>query len=128
MKILHLSPCQGAFGGIEAFVLAVADELQAQGATIQILFKKVKGFQMRDSLVQAVRQRSYPIEFVRRGDLRTMARSVQQADIVHGHNPLLEAVGLARWFDKPCVLTVYNWCRRNFHPRPLGWKLRRHQL
>ena len=40
MNILHLSPCQGAFGGIEAFVLAVADQLHKEGSKVEILFKR----------------------------------------------------------------------------------------
>ena len=47
MKILHLSPCQGAFGGIEAFVLAVGDELDSTGVQVRVIFKKVQGFQLR---------------------------------------------------------------------------------
>ena len=123
MNILHISPCQGAFGGIEAFVLAVADEMHACGEPIKVLFKKVKGFQLRDSLTQAVNERAYPIHFISRGDLRSISKGVQWADVVHGHNPLMEAIWLCRWFKKPCVLTVYNWCRRNFHPRPILWRL-----
>ena len=123
MNILHLSPCQGAFGGIEAFILAVSDELHTAGASVRVLFKRVRGFQLRDSLEQEVHDRPYTIRFVDRGDLKTIAREVQWASIVHGHNPLLEAVSLSKWFNKPCVLTVYNWCRRNWHPRPLLWRL-----
>lgn len=123
MNILHISPCQGAFGGIEAFVLAVADKLDSAGNNVHVLFKKVRGFQLKESLEQAVSSRTYPIQFIQRGDLSTLARNVQDADIIHGHNPLVEAVGLARWFNKPCVLTVYNWCRKNLQPRPLLWRL-----
>ena len=110
MNILHLSPCQGAFGGIEAFVLAVADQLHREGNKVEVLFKKVVGFKLQESLQQALSGREYSISFLKRGDIRTIARKIQRADIIHGHNPLLEAVSLARWFKKPCVLTVYNWC------------------
>ena len=123
MNILHLSPCQGAFGGIEAFVLAVADQLHREGNKVEVLFKKVVGFKLQESLQQALSGREYSISFLKRGDIRTIARKIQRADIIHGHNPLLEAVSLARWFKKPCVLTVYNWCRRNIHPRPLLWRM-----
>ena len=74
------------------------------------------GFKLQESLQQALSEREYSISFLRRGDIRTIARKIQQADIIHGHNPLLEAVSLARWFKKPCVLTVYNWCRATFIP------------
>lgn len=123
MRVLHISPCQGAFGGIEAFVLAVADELHASGEHVRVIFKQVSGFQRRESLYQAISKRKYPISFVPRGKLAPMARAIQWADVVHGHNPLLEAVLGSLWFRKPCVLTVYNWCRKNFHPRPLLWRM-----
>jgi len=123
LNILYISPCQGAFGGIEAFVLAVADELYSCGASVQVLFKKVKGFQLKDSLQQAIQIRRYPIRFIARGDFATIFRSVKWADVVHGHNPLLEVVVSALWLRKPCVLTVYNWCRKNLHPRPVLWRV-----
>ncbi len=122
MNILHLSPCQGAFGGIEAFVLAVGDELHATGGQVRVVFKKVKGFQLQPSLEQAIKDRPYSIRFIDRLDLRPLGKDIQWANIVHGHNPLIEAVFMAKWFRKPCVLTVYNWCRRNWHPRPWLWR------
>ena len=39
MNILHISPCQGSFGGIEAFVLALSDEL-SKGVTDQKFYSK----------------------------------------------------------------------------------------
>ena len=73
--------------------------------------------------MQAIAERAYPIHFISRGDIISIARGVQWADIVHGHNPLIEVVWSSHWFKKPCVLTVYNWCRRNFHLRPILWRL-----
>ena len=63
MNILHLSPCQGAFGGIEAFVLAVADQLHREGNKVEVLFKKVVGFKLQESLQQALSGREYSISF-----------------------------------------------------------------
>ena len=123
LNILHISPCQGSFGGIEAFVLALSDELSKRGNRPKVLFKMVDGFDLKDNLREATLKRPYPIHFTKRGDLRVIAQHVSQTDIIHGHNPLIEAVGLSFWFNKPCVLTVYNWCRRNIHPRPLLWRL-----
>ena len=76
MNILHLSPCQGACGGIEAFVLAVADQLHKEGSRVEVLFKKVVGFKLQESLKQALSGREYSISFLRRGDIRTIARKI----------------------------------------------------
>jgi len=44
-KLLLVSPCQGTYGGIEAFVLALADAMRREkDFSIKICFKKVKGF------------------------------------------------------------------------------------
>jgi glycosyltransferase involved in cell wall biosynthesis len=123
LNILHISPSQGAFGGIEAFVLALADELHRSGENIRVIFKKVDGYSEKNSLVLAVQEKKYQVEFIGRRDIASIAQAIQWAHIVHGHNPLLEAVFGSIWFRKPCVLTVYNWCRKNFHPRPLLWRL-----
>ena len=53
MNVLHISPCQGSFGGIEAFVLALADELSNKGNTTRVLFKMVDGFELKENLRKA---------------------------------------------------------------------------
>src|SRR2546428_12626187 len=50
-KVLLVSPCQGTYGGIEAFVLAVADAVRGEpGFILRVCFKKGKGFALNPSL------------------------------------------------------------------------------
>lgn len=123
MNILYISPCQGAFGGIEAFVLALADHMYLRGENVRVVFKKVKGFQLKHSLQHATKSKCYPVFIQERFDLRSMFKSIQWADFVHCHNPLFEVLLGSACYNKPCVLTVYNWCRRNLHPRIVLWRL-----
>ena len=72
---------------IEAFVLALSDELSKRGNRPKVLFKMVDGFDLKDNLREATLKRPYPIHFTKRGDLRVIAQHVSQTDIIHGHNP-----------------------------------------
>jgi len=70
IKLLLVSPCFGTYGGIEAFVLAVADAVrQEPDFVVRLCFKKVKGFALHPGLAAMLRQES--VLFVDRagGDL-----------------------------------------------------------
>ncbi len=48
-------------------------------------------------------------------------KAIQDCDLVHLHNPMIEGAWYAKKFSKPCVMTIYNWRRRGIHPRLLAW-------
>ena len=35
---------------------------------------------------------------------------------------MVEGVWHAKKFNKPCVMTIYNWRRKGIHPRLLAWR------
>jgi glycosyltransferase involved in cell wall biosynthesis len=47
--------------------------------------------------------------------------AIQDCDLVHLHNPMVEGIWYSKKFSKPCVMTIYNWRRRGIHPRLWAW-------
>ncbi|MBL63056.1 MAG: hypothetical protein CMI30_06550 [Opitutae bacterium] len=117
MKVFITAPCLGAFGGIEAFCLRLARHLrEEEGFKVKLAFREVKGFQLKNSLRDAIEASPCETHFLK-GRWKELAPLIKWSDLVHGHNPSISPVALAKRYRKPCVLTVYNWRRR-------GWSLR----
>ena len=120
-KVLLVSPCQGTYGGIEAFVLAVADAVRREPDFIlRICFKKVKGFALNPSLAAMLRHES--VMFVDRAG-RQLADVIEWADIVHLQNASPDVVFLSKFFRKRIVLTIHNHMRRKFSLRRVLWRI-----
>ena len=127
-----VAPCLGKFGGIEAFCLALAEDLLSKDAEVTILRKKVAGFAPNNSIEFAEAELTdalpkqqaarFASAYVPRLSLRLL-REIQQAHLVHVHNALLEVVSLAKYSGKPCVTTIYNWRRPNLSIRTFAWNL-----
>jgi glycosyltransferase involved in cell wall biosynthesis len=125
MKILLIAPCFGAYGGIETFVLRLADEIIEHGHQVTVIFKQVRGFELKESLVQKIGESRAEVQFIPRFTFG-LIRLIRSHDLVHTHNPLIEVILTARLLGIPCVSTVYNWCRRNRAIRPLLWRFANH--
>jgi glycosyltransferase involved in cell wall biosynthesis len=123
MKVLLTAPCLGAFGGIEAFCLRLAKHLtEEERFEVKLAFRKVNDFQLKDSLRDAMT--ASPCETtIQNGRPRELSPLVRWADLVHGHNPSISPVFLAKRWGKPCVLTIYNWRRPGLSLRSLLWRL-----
>ena len=127
MKILLTAPCLGAFGGIEAFCLRLAKHLtEEERFEVKLAFRKVSGFQLQDSLRDATGNSPCETHFLN-GSWQELAPLVRWADLVHGHNPSISPVALSKRYQKPCVLTVYNWRRPGLSLRSLLWRLANRQ-
>jgi glycosyltransferase involved in cell wall biosynthesis len=131
LKILMLAPCLGKFGGIETFCLTLIEDLIHKGASVRLLRKKVAGFEddgsiqkneneIRSSWTEEENKR-YSSQFVSPRD-SVIKHYIYESDLVHLHNPMVEGVWHAKKNNKPCVMTVYNWRRKGFHPRLLAWQ------
>ena len=126
-----LAPCLGKFGGIETFCLTLIEDLIHRGASVRLLRKKVAGFQddgsiqrneneIRSSWTKDENKR-FASQFV--SPRNTVIKSaIRESDLVHLHNPMVEGVWYAKKFNKPFVMTVYNWRRKGIHPRLLAWR------
>ena len=120
-KLLLVSPCHGAYGGIEAFILAVADAVRHEpDFIVRLCFKKVKGFALHPSLATMLRHESFI--FVDSAG-RELADTIKWADIVHLQNASPDVVFLAKFFRKPVVLTIHNYMRREWSLHRLLWRI-----
>jgi glycosyltransferase involved in cell wall biosynthesis len=126
-----LAPCLGKFGGIETFCLTLIEDLIPKGASVRLLRKKVIGFnddgsiqkneeEIRSSWSEEESKR-FASQFVSPRDSE-IKKAIQECDLVHLHNPMVEGVWHAKKFSKPCVITIYNWRRTGIHPRILAWR------
>jgi glycosyltransferase involved in cell wall biosynthesis len=131
LKILMLAPCLGKFGGIETFCLTLIEDLIHKGASVRLLRKTVAGFQDDGSIQKNETEirsswnedenKRFISQFVSPRD-SVIKYAIQECDLVHLHNPMVEGVWHAKKNNKPCVMTVYNWRRQGIHPRLLAWR------
>ena len=120
-KLLLVSPCQGTYGGIEAFVLAVAEAVRREpDFEVRVCFKKVKGLALHPNLATMLRDESFL--FVD-STSRALAGAIKWADIVHLQNASPDVIALAKFFRKPIVLTIHNYMRRGWSLRRLLWRI-----
>jgi len=109
IRVLIVSPCFGAYGGMEAFVCALAAELRKHPEIETTLcFKKTKIFQTDSLLENTAAATGVQVEFVERAS-RRLAGLIRKADVVHCQNPSIDVALLARLFRKPLVLTIHNY-------------------
>ncbi|MDG0964327.1 MAG: glycosyltransferase family 4 protein, partial [Opitutales bacterium] len=130
VKIVMLAPCLGKFGGIETFCLTLIEDLIRKGAVVKLLRKKVSGFEDDQSILKnecEIRSawtkeegQRFSSQWVTPRDAE-IKNAIQDSDLVHLHNPMVEGVWYAKKLSKPCVMTIYNWRRRGIHPRLWAW-------
>lgn len=119
MRILLAAPTFGVYGGIEAFVLALADWLTAHSAhDVRVCFKLVG----TDTVAPALRDRCEALairhRFVVRGS-RDLWHDIRWAELVHGNTCSPDVALYAKLSGKPLVLTIHNWFRGH-----RGWRNR----
>jgi glycosyltransferase involved in cell wall biosynthesis len=123
VKLLIASPCFGHYGGIEAFVIALAG---AAGLwpeiELQVCFKLVQNAQLKDELKRATGALSSPVHYVRSGNL-ALTKLIHWADVVHGQNTSPDITFPAVAFRRKLVLTIHNWRRENLSVRNVLWRM-----
>jgi glycosyltransferase involved in cell wall biosynthesis len=130
LRVLMLAPCLGKFGGIETFCLTLIEDLIRKGTVVRLLRKKVTGFQDDQSILKnecEIRSswteeegKRFTSQWVTPRDAE-IKNAIQDCDLVHLHNPMVEGIWYSKKFSKPCVMTIYNWRRRGIHPRLWAW-------
>ena len=98
---------------------------------VRLLRKKVAGFQDDGSIQKNETEirsfwteeesKRFTSQFVYPRD-EVIKSAIQESDLVHLHNPMVAGVWYAKKFNKPCVMTIYNWRRKGIHPRLLAWR------
>ena len=122
MKILIVSSCLGSYGGIEAFVLALCRYLiDTPGLHVRLRFKKVSGFSPSPQLEQMCMESGVDFAYVNRMSA-TLFRDILWADLVHAQNAPPDVALFCRLLNRPLVLTIHNWLRRDCSLRFHLWQ------
>jgi glycosyltransferase involved in cell wall biosynthesis len=123
MRILLAAPTFGVYGGIEVFVMTLADWLRRNTPhEIRVCFKVIKGCEVTPALESRCAQLSLRYEFVRRGSLGLIS-NIRWADLVHSNTCSPDIALLTRATGRPLVLTVHNWFRGKRGLRNRVWYL-----
>ena len=121
MKILVITPSQGHYGGIEAFVIALASAIeQWPEFELQVCFKLVQNFPLKDDLRAAAAALRSPVHWLPSGDPRLWGL-IRWADLVHGQNTSPDIIFPARIFGRKLVLTIHNWRQRKLGVHSILW-------
>ena len=121
-NILIISPCQGSYGGIEAFVLAVAAAVRRDPEfDVHVRFKRTKDFALQPSL-KTMLQGEKAVDYVDRAD-RELVQEIRWADLVHLQNASPDVVAVAKFFRKPLVLTIHNYMPEGLSAHRLLWRI-----
>jgi glycosyltransferase involved in cell wall biosynthesis len=119
MKVLIVAPNFGTFGGCEAFVFRLAQELVRHGVTVRLCFKRVKGgFELDDTMKEYLFASPASYTFVDRASSE-LWNEMKWADLVHAQNPSIDVAVFARLLRKPFVMTVHGWLRDRWSLRGL---------
>jgi len=98
----------GAFGGLENFVLIIAQGVaKLPGFSVEVVFKRAGDFSLHPDLAHIIAEAGVNISFCPRASL-SLWRSVCRADLVHVQNPCPAVVLMARLADKPLLINVIS--------------------
>ena len=122
-KLLIIGASQGGYGGIEAFMIALAEAAEAWPEfEVRLCFKLVKGATFKDELRQLAENVCRQVHYVRRGS-KELLRLVRWADVLHVQNMPPDIVFPARLLAKKVFLTVHNRRLPGVNLHNLIWKV-----
>ncbi len=103
-----ISPTFGGYGGLEAFVIAIAAGLPPSATLdVRVFFKRTAGFVLRPELEASVAPLGERVHFVDRGS-GELKRAIMWADVVHAQNASADVVLLARFLRRRVLLTMHS--------------------
>jgi glycosyltransferase involved in cell wall biosynthesis len=121
-RILLASPSRGEYGGIEAFVICLAEFLAARADfEVRACFKLVSGCSVSDNLRDELARSGISYAVVPRAS-RELVRQLRWADLVHGQNASPDICALSRVLGKKLVLTIHNHMHGRRGARVFLWK------
>lgn len=121
-KAVIVSPCQGSYGGIEAFVLAVAAAVRREpDFEVRICLKRVKGFALQPDLKAMLAGEN--VIYADRGADRDLIEAIRWADVVHLQNASPDVTALTKFLRKPLVMTIHNYMARPMTLHRLLWRI-----
>jgi glycosyltransferase involved in cell wall biosynthesis len=120
VRVLLVSPCFGAYGGVEAFVFAVADAVGRDPRfEVRVCFKRVADFLLQPALEQYCH--AAPVEFCDRAS-RELWSAIGWADVVHAQNASPDVSMISALLRKPLALTIHDFLPPAPWLRRLSWQ------
>lgn len=120
IKVLIVSPCQGGYGGVEAFILAVAAALRREpDFEVRICLKRMKGIKLQPDLKSMLKGED--VIMCDRAD-RDLLEAIRWADLVHLQNASPDVAFLAKFLRRPLVLTIHGHMAKGFDLHRLLWR------
>ncbi|HUN24772.1 MAG TPA: glycosyltransferase family 4 protein [Steroidobacteraceae bacterium] len=111
MRILLAAPTFGVHGGIEAFVMALADWLGRNTRhEVRVCFKLVARRAASEALRTRCERLQLDYHFVRSASVELLA-NLRWAHVVHANNCSPDIVLPAKALGRPVILTIHNWFR-----------------
>ncbi|MBJ6144326.1 glycosyltransferase [Hymenobacter sp. BT559] len=107
-KLLIVGASQGGYGGIEAFMIAMAEAAEAWPEfEVRLCFKLVKGATFKTELKELAENVCRQVYYVERGSSNLLSL-IRWADILHVQNMPPDIVFPGRLLGKKIFLTVHN--------------------
>ncbi|HEV3409324.1 MAG TPA: glycosyltransferase [Chthoniobacterales bacterium] len=120
-KVLIVSPCQGGYGGIEAFVLAVAAAVRREpDMEVRICLKRTQDFTLQPDLKKMLEGED--VIWAERGADRDLTAAIKWADVVHLQNAPPDVAFVTKWNRKPLVMTIHNYRSPRVTAHRLLWQ------
>ena len=120
-KVVIVSPCQGGYGGIEAFVLAVAAAVRRErDIEVRICLKRTENFTLQPDLKAMLAGED--VIWAERGADRDLIDVIRWADLVHLQNASPDVAFLTKWNRKPLAMTIHNYMGRRLTLHRLLWR------
>lgn len=120
IRVLLVSPCFGSYGGIEAFVFAVAGTVMGDSRfDLRLVFKRTSRFDLQPALERLCR--GYPVEFCDRASRRLWSH-VAWADVIHAQNAPPDVAAFAALLRKPLAVTIHDFLPESPRLRRLSWQ------
>jgi len=121
VRVLLLSPCFGAYGGVEAFVFAVAEAVGRDPRfEVRICFKRTANFVLQPEL-EAYCEAAGNVQFCDRAS-RELWSVIAWADVVHAQNASPDVALMTTTLRKPLALTIHDFLPHTPWARRLSWQ------
>jgi len=126
LRVLIAAPSQGKYGGLEAFVLALAESMVGVAdLSPRICLKLVRGAVLSDELRARCEKIGVPYSVVSRASF-SLYQNLYWADLVHVQNPSPDITFGTHLSGRPLVMTIINHRSKtkSLHTRLWDWAVR----
>jgi glycosyltransferase involved in cell wall biosynthesis len=107
-KLLIIGSSQGFYGGIEAFMISIAEAaMRWPEFEVKLCFKLIKGAQVDESLANLAEKKCPNVFYVRRGSIK-LAKIIFDSNILHIQNAPPDIIIFGRLMFKKLLLTIHH--------------------